>query len=192
MKLNNILDLGFYLLNMQIKLYQVNGINDYFFYKINPSDTIIKELNVLYPKGISEYNTLNLNYEFNDIFVENMLNNKLKSLRANGIFFRTSQYNSFIELLNSFNDDIKNLNTFLLESIKKYNSEKYISDVFSYKLKLKQEVIQNMDKYFIKDLNYFQFKKDHLNECLALEILNKNESYSLYVNFNKESYIEKT
>ena len=177
---------------MQIKLYQVNGIDEYFFYKINPSNTLVKQCNELYPKGISEYNTLNLNYEFSDIFVEKMLEDKLKSLIANGIFFRTSQYNSFIELFNSFNDDIKNLNTFLLESIKKNNSEKYISDVFSHNLKLKQEVIQNMDKYFIKDLNYFQFKKEHLNECLALQILGKIENYSLYVNFNKESYIQKS
>lgn len=177
---------------MQIKLYQVNGIDEYFFYKINPSITLIKQYNELYPKGISEYNTLNLNYEFSDIFVEKMLEDKLKSLIANGIFFRTSQYNSFKELLNSFNDDIKNLNTFLVESIKKINSEKYISDIFSYNLKLKEEVVLNMDKYFNKDLNYFQFKKEHLNECLALNVLSKNDNYSLFVNFNKESYIQKS
>ena len=54
----------------------------------------------------------------NDIFIEKMLENKLSSLVANGIFFKTCQYNSFKELLNSFNDDISNLDQFLLDTKK--------------------------------------------------------------------------
>jgi hypothetical protein len=96
-----------------------------------------------------------------------------------------------MEIINEFQNTTLNLEEFLLQQINN-NSDKYISDVFSNNLKLKQDVIINMDKYFDKNLNYFKFKKEHLGNCLALKILEKNDNYNLYVNFNKESYIQKT
>ena len=48
-----------------------------------------------------------------------------------------------------------------------------------------------MDKYFDKNLNYFKFKKEHLDNCLAFKILDENDNYSLFVNFLIKSHIYK-
>ena len=176
---------------MHIKLYQINNIDDYFFYIIDPSNDKINKIKKNYPTGIKEIKKIKLNYEYYDIFVKEALEQKLLKMVANNIFFKIESINKFIEIINEFQKTISNLETFLLEQINN-NSDKYISDVFSHNLKLKQEVVLNMDKYFDKNLNYFKFKKEHLSNCLALKILDKNDNYSLFVNFNKESYIQKT
>lgn len=175
---------------MHIKLYQINNIDDYFFYIIDPSNDKINKIKKNYPTGIKEIKKIKLNYEYYDIFVKEALEQKLLKMVANNIFFKIESINKFIEIINEFQKTISNLETFLLEQINN-NSDKYISDVFSHNLKLKQEVVLNMDKYFDKNLNYFKFKKEHLSNCLALKILDKNDNYSLFVNFNKESYIQK-
>merc|ERR1712146_485687 len=166
------------------------GIDDYFFYIIDPSNDKINKIKKNYPTGIKEIKKIKLNYEYYDIFVKEALEQKLLKMVANNIFFKIESINKFIEIINEFQKTISNLETFLLEQINN-NSDKYISDVFSHNLKLKQEVVLNMDKYFDKNLNYFKFKKEHLSNCLALKILDKNDNYSLFVNFNKESYIQK-
>ena len=176
---------------MQIKLYQVNGIDDYFFYKINPSYNEINEIKKNYPTGIKEIKKINLNYEYYDTFIKETLEPKLLKFVANNIFFKAESINRFMEVINEFQKTILDLESFLLEQINS-KSDKYISDVFSHNLKLKQEVVLDMNKYYDKNLNYFKFKKEHLNDCLALKILDKNDKYSLFVNFNKESYIQKT
>jgi len=177
---------------MKIKLYQINNIEDYFFYVINPSDDQINEIESNYPTGIEEINCINLSYNYNDVFIKNTLEKKLLNLVANYNFFKFESFNDFTNIVNEFQEESSNLGNFILDQINTTNSEKYISDVFSHNLKLKQEVILNMDKHFNKDLNYFEFKKEHLNECLALKVLNNDDNYSLFVNFNKESYIQKT
>ena len=176
---------------MQIKLYQVNGIDDYFFYKINPSYNENNEIKKNYPTGIKEIKKINLNYEYYDTFIKETLEPKLLKFVANNIFFKAESINRFMEVINEFQKTILDLESFLLEQINS-KSDKYISDVFSHNLKLKQEVVLDMNKYYDKNLNYFKFKKEHLNDCLALKILDKNDKYSLFVNFNKESYIQKT
>jgi len=177
---------------MKIKLYQINNIEDYFFYVINPSNDQINKIESNYPTGIEEINSINLSYNYNDVFIKNTLEKKLLDLVANNKFFKFESFNDFISIVNEFQEESSDLGNFILNQINTTNSEKYISDVFSHNLKLKEEVILNMDKYFNKELNYFQFKKDNLNECLAYEVLNNDDSYSLFVNFNKDSYIQKT
>ena len=176
---------------MLIKLYQINNIDDYFFYIINPSYEKVNEIRKNYPTGIKEIKKINLNYEYYDIFIKEALEPKLLKIVANNIFFKTESINKFMEIINEFQKTTLNLEEFLLQQMNN-SSDKYISDVFSHNLKLKQDVIINMDKYFDKNLNYFKFKKEHLNDCLALKILDKHDIYSLFVNFNKESYIQKT
>ena len=176
---------------MHIKLYQINNIDDYFFYIINPSNDKINEIKKNYPTGIKEIKKIKLNYEYYDTFIKEILEPKLLKIVANNIFFKVESINKFMNIINDFQNMVLNLDTFLLEHINN-NCDKYISDVFSHNLKLKQEVITNMDKYFDKNLNYFIFKKEHMNDCLALKILDKKDNYSLFVNFNKESYIQKT
>jgi len=177
---------------MKIKLYQINNIEDYFFYVINPSNDQINDIESNYPKGIQNFNSINLNYDYNDMFIKNTLEKKLLDLVANNRFFKFESFNDFISIVNKFQEESSDLGNFILNQINTTNSEKYISDVFSHNLKLKEDVILKMDKYFNKELNYFQFKKDNLNECLAYKVLNNDDSYSLFVNFNKESYIQKT
>lgn len=177
---------------MKIKLYQINNIEDYFFYVINPSNDQINQIESNYPTGIEEINCINLSYNYNDMFIKNTLEKKLLDLVANNRFFKFESFNDFINIINQFQEESSDLGNFILNQINTTNSEKYISDVFSYNLKLKEEVILNMNKYFNKELSYFQFKKDNLNDCLAYEVLNNDDNYSLFVNFNKESYIQKT
>jgi hypothetical protein len=176
---------------MQLKLYIVQGIEDYFFYKINPLDDELKEISNKYPKGIQEFKSITINYDYNDIFIENILEPRLMKMVANNIFFKSDSLNKFIDVINEFNKEVLNLNQFLFKSIDELNTDKYKSNIFSKDLKLNLDVIKNMDKYFDKKLNYFIFKKDDLDNCITKNIISKYDNFKLYINFNNESYIQK-
>ena len=85
---------------MHIKLYKVRNIDDYFFHLINPSKKEVNILNSKYPKGVEEIKTINLNYEYNDIFLDKFLNTELLKIVANNIFFRFDSLDKFIDIIN--------------------------------------------------------------------------------------------
>ena len=176
---------------MHIILYKVNNIDDYFFYLINPSKKEVNILNSKYPKGVEEIKTINLNYEYNDIFLDKFLNSELLKIVANNIFFRFDSIDKFIDIINEFHKNILNIDEFLINGMKKINSDKYISDIFVKNLKLKNDVVKNINSYYKKDINYFQFKKDDLEDSILLRVLDNFDDYNLFVNFNDQSFLQK-
>ena len=177
---------------MQIKIYNVINIDDYFFYIINPTKGEVNSLQSKYPKGVKEIKEINLDYEYHDIFIKKILEAKLNNLAANNIFFRMDSLNDFENVISKFKEDTQNLETFLISSMEKINSDKYTSDIFSKNIKLKFDVVKNMSNHFNKDINYFQFKKDNLSEdSILYKVLDKYDNFNLFVNFNNQSFIKK-
>ena len=177
---------------MIIHVFQINGIDDYFFYKINCLKEEINKLQTQYPKGVSEIKKLILNYSCYDIFIIKILKNKLLELKVNGDYFRIDKLNDFEKIIENFNNKLVTLDNFLLDGIDELNLNKIESEIFTQNIKLKFSTIKEISKCLLHSCSVFKLQKHDLVEnSIIYNILDKKNNYNLYTDFNKISYLEK-